>query len=97
MRIPEDIAIVGFDDVPASANTDPPLTTVRQPSHQMGVIAAEIFIDVLEQGEMYMHRVILPTELIIRESCGATRQYGNANATLMQINIIGYDLCTFYR
>ena len=79
LRIPEDIAIVGFDDVPASANTDPPLTTVRQPSHQMGVVAAEILIDVLKHGESYLHRVILPTELVVRESCGAILKYKNAN------------------
>ncbi len=80
LRIPEDIAIVGFDGIPSSANTDPPLTTVRQPSHHMGVVAAEILIELLQQGEMYKHRVILPTELIVRESCGATMRYGNANA-----------------
>ncbi|MDF1515810.1 MAG: LacI family DNA-binding transcriptional regulator [Anaerolineae bacterium] len=79
MQIPEDIALVGFDDVPTAANTDPPLTTVRQPSHQMGVNAAEILIDVLEHGAMYNHKVILPTELIIRQSCGAVQQYHMAN------------------
>jgi DNA-binding LacI/PurR family transcriptional regulator len=83
LKVPDDIAVVGFDDIPASANTDPPLTTVRQPSHHMGVVAAEILIDVLKHGAMYLHRVILPTELIIRKSCGASRQYdsGNSNQT----------------
>jgi LacI family transcriptional regulator len=79
LRIPEDIAVVGFDDVPASVNTNPPLTTVRQPSHHMGAAAAEILIDVIEHGEMYIHRVVLPTELIIRRSCGAVQQYESAN------------------
>jgi LacI family transcriptional regulator len=80
LRIPEDIAVVGFDDVPAAASTDPPLTTVRQPSRQMGVVAAETLIDVVEHGASYMHRIILPTELVIRRSCGATKQYEKSNA-----------------
>jgi DNA-binding LacI/PurR family transcriptional regulator len=47
----------------------------------MGVMAADLCIDVLKHGEMYKHRVILPTELIVRESCGATMQYEHSNST----------------
>lgn len=80
LRIPDDIAVVGFDDVPAAAHADPPLTTVRQPSHQMGVVAAEVLIDVVEHCETCIHRIILPTELVIRRSCGVTKHYETTSA-----------------
>jgi LacI family transcriptional regulator len=70
-RIPEDMPVVGFDDVPAAASTDPPLTTVRQPTERMGVVATETLIDMLEHGDSFPRRVILPTEFVIRASCGA--------------------------
>jgi LacI family transcriptional regulator len=69
-RIPEDISVVGFDDVSAAAVADPPLTTVRQPSERMGITATETLIDVLENGDTFPRRVILPTEFVIRASCG---------------------------
>ena len=71
-RIPEDIAVVGFDDMPFAAHTDPPLTTVRQPIQRLGSLAAETLIDMIEHvDETHTRRLLLPTELIIRKSCGA--------------------------
>ncbi len=70
VRIPDDIAIVGFDDLEASAFTSPPLTTVRQPAFDMGSQAAEILIDWIEGRTSSPQRLTLPTELIIRRSCG---------------------------
>lgn len=71
-RIPEDIAVVGFDDMPFAARADPPLTTVRQPIQSLGSLAAETLIDMIEhEGDSYTRRILLPTELIIRKSCGA--------------------------
>ena len=68
-RIPEDIAVVGFDDLPATARFQLPLTTIRQPIHQMGSIAAQTLIDQLENnGTATSRRIILPTELIVRET-----------------------------
>lgn len=74
LRIPEDIAFVGFDDLPTAAFSDIKLTTVRQPIFQFGVQAVEILIDLIENGIKPARRVIMETELIIRDSCGASRR-----------------------
>lgn len=72
--IPEDIAFVGFDDLPLATRPVPQLTTVRQPIYQFGFNAVEILIDLIENGTKPPRRVIMDTELIIRESCGASRR-----------------------
>ncbi len=69
LRIPDDVALVSFDDIPASARYQPPLTTIRQPIHQIGSIAAQTLIDQLESNDTATpRRIILPTELIIRKT-----------------------------
>lgn len=72
-KIPDDIALVGYDDMPFAARTDPPLTTVRQPIHRAGFVAAETLMELIQEQDAAPRRVILPTELVIRESCGAHR------------------------
>jgi LacI family transcriptional regulator len=72
LRVPEDIALVGFDDMPFAEHTDPPLTTVRQPIYRSGVLAAETLIDLIANPSSKPRRIILPTELVIRESSGST-------------------------
>ncbi len=70
-RVPQDIAIAGYDDMPFAARTDPPLTTVRQPIHRLGAVAAETLIELIAHPDDAPRRIVLPTELVIRESCGA--------------------------
>lgn len=70
LRVPEDIALVGFDDMPFSPHTAPPLTTVRQPILRTAVVAAETLIDMLANPNSEPRRIILPTELVIRSSSG---------------------------
>jgi LacI family transcriptional regulator len=70
-RVPEEVAVVGFDDLPQAETANPPLTTVRQPIRRAGVLAVEMLIDILENGATDPRRVILPTELVIRASCGS--------------------------
>jgi LacI family transcriptional regulator len=72
LRIPEDVAFVGFDDLPLPAQPGPQLTTVRQPVQKFGSTAVEILIDVIENGIEPPRRIIMSTELIVRESCGAS-------------------------
>lgn len=69
-RVPDDVAVVSFDDMPFASQTEVPLTTVRQPILRTGSVAAEILIDMMEEPSPTVHRVILPAELIIRDSCG---------------------------
>ena len=73
LRIPEDVAVMGFDDIPASAKTDPPLTTVRQPVYQMGSKAVDVLIDIIEAGPAATRKVLMDTELVVRASCGASK------------------------
>ncbi|MFQ5854451.1 MAG: LacI family DNA-binding transcriptional regulator [Anaerolineae bacterium] len=73
VRVPQDVAVVGFDDIPASAYTHPPLTTVRQPMYLMGKTAVEMLLEQVETGTLQQTRVELTTELVVRESCGAQR------------------------
>jgi LacI family transcriptional regulator len=70
IRIPEDIAVVGYDDVPFAARTDPPLTTIRQPIQLAGTVAAETLIEMIRLPDPNPRQIVLPTELVIRSSCG---------------------------
>jgi len=71
LNIPWDIAVVVFDDLPGSANTNPPLTSVRQPIYRLGYHGTETLVDIIQHPESQPRHVILPTELVIRETCGA--------------------------
>jgi LacI family transcriptional regulator len=68
MRVPEDVSILGFDDIPQSTLIHPALTTVRQPLEQMGRAATQMLLEILKDPEMKPSRIALPTELIIRDS-----------------------------
>ncbi len=78
IHIPEDVALVGFDDIPPSAHVQPSLTTVHQPFKDMGRKATELLLSLINQHstsrqkDVLPPRVILPTELVVRKSCGAT-------------------------
>ena len=75
MRVPEDLAVAGFDNIQMSAFTEPPLTTVRHPATEVGQRAAELLFKTLAgKGSSGNGSVIerVPCELIIRRSCGAT-------------------------
>lgn len=71
--VPADVAVAGFDDLPAAAFCQPPLTTVRQPIDQLADQAVTLLLDQLREPPSRARRVILPGELIIRQSCGANR------------------------
>ncbi|MCW5959333.1 MAG: LacI family DNA-binding transcriptional regulator [Pyrinomonadaceae bacterium] len=75
LSIPEDIAIVGFDDVSLALRTSPPLTTVRQPMRLEGQLAAEMLVERIESKERLPRRErILNCELIVRESTGLRKR-----------------------
>jgi LacI family transcriptional regulator len=70
--VPDDIAVVGFDDIPMAQHTEPPLTTVRQPMREMGETAARMLLAHLGGTPAPDEPVVLPTELIVRQSAPAS-------------------------
>lgn len=71
LRVPEDVAVVGFDDAPHAQATIPPLTTVRQSAYDQGFQGVRLLLARLH-GEPYPAQVSLPMRLIIRQSCGCS-------------------------
>jgi LacI family transcriptional regulator len=72
--VPQDVALVGFDDVPIASAIEPALTTVHQPIERLSAMAVEILLSVLagtSEEKTTVHRIILPTELVVRVSCGS--------------------------
>jgi LacI family transcriptional regulator len=70
-RVPDDIALVGFDDVPLAEFIDPPLTTVRLPAFGLGWGAADLLIRAIDQEDIRQRSILLETKLVVRKSCGA--------------------------
>ncbi|TDG00121.1 LacI family DNA-binding transcriptional regulator [Paenibacillus piri] len=70
LRIPGQLAIVGFDDPDWAEIVDPPMTTVRQPAYQLGVLAAGLMLERIGNRQARREITYLEPELIIRQSCG---------------------------
>jgi LacI family transcriptional regulator len=68
-HVPDDVSLVGFDDIPQAAGMRPPLTTVQQPIHDMGRKAVELVLGLLNGQEEMPQRIELPTHLVVRGSC----------------------------
>jgi len=71
LRVPQDMAVCGFDDIPLAKFLTPSLTTVQLPAYGLGFAAAELLIRMISKDMIRNPHVILSTELIIRNSCGA--------------------------
>lgn len=74
LSVPDDIAIVAFDDLPPSKRARPPLTVVRQPVRRTGLTAVDTLVDILQHGKSPPRHIILDTQLIVRDSCGAKKK-----------------------
>jgi LacI family transcriptional regulator len=68
LRVPQDVAVVGFDDIPMAAHTQPPLTTVHQPLREMGEAAARTLLDHLEGGPVPERTTVIPATFTARAS-----------------------------
>lgn len=77
LRIPDDVSIIGFDDIPHALMTYPKLTTVRQPLVQMGRMAVRLLLEQLDNPGRPPRCVTLATSLVIRDSCVPSRERGN--------------------
>jgi LacI family transcriptional regulator len=69
LQVPDDLSVVGFDDIPVASQVSPPLTTVRQPLVEKGRIAAELLLGRRQADAP----IILPTELVVRATTGPPR------------------------
>lgn len=79
-RVPADLSVAGFDDVRLASFTSPPLTTVAQPKHEMGVVAAELLLERMEDRDQPPRHRLLGTRLVVRRSTappGADRSARN--------------------
>jgi LacI family transcriptional regulator len=74
MHIPDDISVMGFDDIPQAALVRPALTTVRQPLEQMGRVATQSLLDMLNDSGKKVGRIELPTQLIVRNSVAPCKE-----------------------
>ncbi len=70
LRVPQDVSVVGFDDIAGAAFANPGLTTVRQPLLRMGQIAAQTVIDRIEERGTYLPEIAIEPEFVVRESTG---------------------------
>ena len=86
LRIPEDVAIIGFDDMPWAMSLWPPLTAVAQPAEELGRSAAELLLERMKDPRRPRRNVVLPTQLIVRASCGAGCSCGSSFALASSLN-----------
>jgi DNA-binding LacI/PurR family transcriptional regulator len=68
LRVPEDVSIIGFDDIPGAALSNPTLTTVRQPLVRMGEIAARTLVNRIEEREEHLAEIAIEPEFVVRDS-----------------------------
>ena len=81
LRVPEDISIVGFDDIQAAAFLNPPLTTIRQPLQHMGDLAAKTLLRRIREPDSEPEDVLVMPELVLREStCALSQPEAKPNA-----------------
>lgn len=69
LRIPEDVSVIGYDDLPLTAYFDPPLTTIRQPIEKFGQIGAQLLIETINKPGIEPKVVRLDPQLVVRETC----------------------------
>jgi LacI family transcriptional regulator len=72
LSVPGDVAVVGFDDLPVAAYIHPGLTTVRRSVRESGELAVQLLVRRIEQADAPVEHVVLPTELVVRRSCGCS-------------------------
>ncbi|MGQ9492643.1 MAG: LacI family DNA-binding transcriptional regulator [Anaerolineae bacterium] len=74
LQVPQDMSVIGFDDIALAAYVEPPLTTIAQPKHEMGQLAMRMLLELLS-GKKEVHNILLQGELIVRASCAPFRKH----------------------
>jgi LacI family transcriptional regulator len=80
VAVPDDVSVAGFDDIPIARYVSPPLTTVRVSIPTLGARATQRLFEVLKYGGQQRVQELLPTELVVRSSCGVAKAAGGAHA-----------------
>ena len=80
LRVPDDIAVVGFDDIDISAHVNPPLTTIRVFKEEMGKLAVLRLVDIIKSNKRWVVTTHVPVELVVRESTGSVGSGRTENA-----------------
>jgi DNA-binding LacI/PurR family transcriptional regulator len=75
-RVPDDVSVVGFDDIPLASHRRIDLTTVHQPAEEMGRLAAEMLLSAIAASTHAARSVVVPAELVVRGSSGPVRRGG---------------------
>ena len=75
LRVPQDISVIGFDDIPGAAFNTPSVTTVRQPLGRMGEVAAQSLLERIEGKKEYPDEIAIEPELVVRESTAKAPGY----------------------
>ncbi|MBK1875569.1 LacI family DNA-binding transcriptional regulator [Pelagicoccus mobilis] len=70
LKVPDEVALMGFDDMPWAAAMNPPLSVVAQPVREIGRSAAKLLLERLEAPDLGIRSLVLNTDLVVRESCG---------------------------
>jgi len=78
LRVPEDLAVIGYDDIDIAAFTSPPLTTIRQPAYDIGVKAAELLVGLLDHGHPLPRTLALEPTLVERLSVTPATSLGRS-------------------
>jgi len=73
LRVPDDLALMGYDDIELASYTNPPLTTIKQPKVEMGLAALNFLLSRIQDKQSVPQSVLLPVSLAIRGSCGAQK------------------------
>jgi DNA-binding LacI/PurR family transcriptional regulator len=73
VRVPEDVSVIGYDDLPVAGYVDPPLTTVHQPMREVGALAADVLLDLITGLDREPGPHLLPASLVVRKSTAPPR------------------------
>jgi LacI family transcriptional regulator len=71
LKVPQDLSVIGYDNLDVTAHLEPPLTTISQPFSSIGQVAADLLLRRIKGERGYFEQITLRPELVVRESCAA--------------------------
>ncbi len=89
LQVPADIAVTGFDDISLTRYFSPTLTTIRQSGSILGEVAIDALVAMLDDSKVVQRTIVLPTELIVRESCGCVEDFEPVASIAGAVDVAG--------